>query len=102
MTIRFQICDAERLALVGRLIFSFDATRTTAGPAAWRHRAALVGVNVALSTVLLIASGLLIRSFVSLLKVNPGFDPRGVLTMEVELNGRQYAGIPNIASFYDV
>lgn len=77
------------------------ATRTTAGPTAWRHRAALVGANVALSTVLLIASGLLIRSFVTLLKVDPGFDPGGVLTMEVELNGRQYSQIPNISSFYE-
>jgi len=77
------------------------ATRTTAGPAAWRHRAILVGVNVVLSTVLLVASGLLVRSFVTLLKVDPGFDPRGVLTMEVELSGSQYADIPKIASFYD-
>jgi putative ABC transport system permease protein len=77
------------------------ATRTTAGPAGWKHRAALVGINVALSTVLLIGSGLLIRSFVTLLKVDPGFDPHGVLTMEVELSGRQYAELPQIASFYD-
>ena len=77
------------------------ATRTTAGPAAWRQRAVLVGVNVVLSTVLLVASGLLIRSFVTLLKVDPGFDPRGVLTMEVELSGSQYDDLPRVVGFYD-
>src|SRR4029434_2873912 len=49
------------------------ATRVTVGPAARRHRAVLVGINVGLSTVLLVASGLLVRSFVTLLKVDPGF-----------------------------
>jgi len=77
------------------------ATRTTAGPAAWRHRAVLVGVNVALSTVLLVGSGLLVRSFVSLLKVDPGFDPHNVLTMEVELSGQAYGQTDQIASFYN-
>jgi len=77
------------------------ATRVTVGPAAWRHRAVLVGVNVVLSTVLLVASGLLVRSFVSLLKVDPGFDPGGVLSMEVELSGRDYDDTAKIAAFYD-
>jgi putative ABC transport system permease protein len=77
------------------------ATRTTSGPAAWRHRAVLVGVNVALSTVLLVASGLLVRSFVSLLNVDPGFDSRNVLTMEVEISGQQYEQIPQISDFYN-
>jgi putative ABC transport system permease protein len=75
-------------------------SRTTAGPAAWRHRAWLVGVNVALSTVLLVASGLLVRSFVTLLKVDPGFQPAGVLTMQVELSGNRYDDLPKISSFY--
>jgi len=75
--------------------------RTTAGPAAWRHRAVLVGVNVALSTVLLVASGLLVRSFVTLLQVDPGFNPRGLLTMEVELSGPAYDDTPKIARLYD-
>lgn len=88
--------------------------RTTAGPAAWRHRAWLIGGNVALSTVLLVSSGLLVRSFVTLLKVDPGFSTDGVLTMGVELSGANYEssfayGTPEaraqsasrIAAFYD-
>jgi putative ABC transport system permease protein len=76
------------------------ATRTTAGPAAWRQRAMLVGVNVALSLVLLISSGLLVRSFMSMLQVDPGFEPRGVLTMEVDLSGPAYGDVAKVAGFY--
>jgi putative ABC transport system permease protein len=76
------------------------ATRTTAGPAAWRHRAWLVGINVALSTVLLIASGLLVRSFVTLLRVDPGFHPRGLLTLEVNLGGPAYNDLAGVSQFY--
>ena len=57
--------------------------------------------NVALSVVLLIASGLLVRSFVSLLSVDPGFTTAGVLTMEVDLSGANYNDTAKIASFYD-
>jgi predicted permease len=39
--------------------------------------------EVALSFVLLIASGLMIRSFLELQRINPGFDPHGLLTFQV-------------------
>ena len=64
--------------------------RVTAGPGAWRYRATLIGVNVALSALLLVGSGLLVRSFLSLLTVEPGFTPHGVLTVEVDLSGQHY------------
>ena len=75
-------------------------SRTTAGPAAWRHRAWLVGVNVALSTALLVASGLLVRSFIGLLKVDPGFQPASVLTMQVDVGGTAYDDLAKISNFY--
>lgn len=43
----------------------------------------VVVVEVALSFVLLIGSGLMVRSFWELQRINPGFDPRGLLTFQV-------------------
>lgn len=48
-----------------------------------RMRSALVIAEVALSVVLLASAGLLMRRFVNLLHVNPGFDPAGLLTMDI-------------------
>jgi len=52
---------------------------------------ALVAANVALAVVLLAIGGLLGRSFVHLLQVDPGFDPSGVITAAVSLSGPAYA-----------
>jgi putative ABC transport system permease protein len=46
-------------------------------------RNAVVVVEVALSFVLLIGSGLMVRSFVALYQSNPGFDPTGILTFRL-------------------
>ncbi|MEP6732919.1 MAG: ABC transporter permease, partial [bacterium] len=53
-------------------------------------RAALVVSQVALSLVLLTASGLMVRSFANLRAVKPGFDPHGVVTMNVSLPQGSY------------
>ncbi len=54
--------------------------RTPALGGAARLRNGVIVAEVALSFVLLIGSGLMVRSFVSLMRVDPGFDPTGVLT----------------------
>ena len=59
--------------------------RTTTGGAAQRLRALLMVSQVALALVLLTGAGLLIRSFVRLTSVDPGFDPRHLLTERVML-----------------
>jgi putative ABC transport system permease protein len=48
-----------------------------------RSRAALVTLEVALSVVLLISAGLLIRSFSAMLRERPGIDPRGVTVAQI-------------------
>jgi putative ABC transport system permease protein len=50
----------------------------------------LVVAQVALSLVLLIGSGLLIKSLYNLQNVNPGFNPESVLTMEIQLPDNRY------------
>ncbi len=55
-----------------------------------RLRSTLVVAEVALALVLLIGAGLMVRSFVQLTKVNPGFNPTGVLTASVNLPHFRY------------
>jgi putative ABC transport system permease protein len=55
-----------------------------------RARNALVIAEVALSLVLLIGAGLMVRSFIELLHSDFGVDPANVLTMEVSLRGEKY------------
>ena len=56
-----------------------------------KTRALLVATEMALALVLLIGAALLIRTFIAIRKVNPGFDSRNVLTMRMSLTGPQFA-----------
>ena len=66
------------------------AGRRTAGSATWRARSWLVAVNVAMATVLLAGSGVLVRSVTRLLAVEPGFDAHGVLTLRLWAGGARF------------
>jgi putative ABC transport system permease protein len=65
-----------------------------------RSRSALVIAQVALSTVLLVGSGLLVRSFLEVRKQSPGFDPGNTLTMKILLPKTRYARPEDIVTFY--
>ena len=67
-----------------------EAGRTGAGELRSRTRSLLVIFECAVAVVLLIGAGLLIRSFVELLKTNPGFKSDGVLTMRFDLSRKKY------------
>jgi putative ABC transport system permease protein len=61
------------------------------GGAKWnRVRSAFVVAQVALSLLLLLGGGLLIRSFDKLLRVDPGFKPENLLTLEYRLPRNKY------------
>lgn len=60
----------------------------------------LVILEMALALILLIGSGLLINSFLHLQKVNPGFNPDGVLTLQISLPESKYSTGPQQAAFY--
>jgi putative ABC transport system permease protein len=60
----------------------------------------LVAAEVTLSTVLLLAAGLLLRNFVAILGVNPGLDVQNLLTVGISLPPEKYQADANIASFY--
>jgi putative ABC transport system permease protein len=62
-----------------------------------RVRALLVISEVLLAVVLLIGSALLIRTFVALHAVNPGFDPHNVVTMEMSLTGPRFEKTAGVA-----
>ena len=63
---------------------------TTAGSPGRRLRNALVITEIALAFMLLVASGLLMRSFLKLLDTDPGFDATNTLTAGLPINQAQY------------
>ncbi|HST53137.1 MAG TPA: ABC transporter permease [Pyrinomonadaceae bacterium] len=73
----------------------------TAGRRRDRVRRLLVVAEVALSLVLLVGGGLMLRSFLRLTSVDPGFDPRGVLTMTVSLAGSSHKTDAERAAFFE-
>jgi putative ABC transport system permease protein len=74
---------------------------STAGRAGLLVRRSLVVVEVALALMLLAGAGLLIRSFAKLQGVDPGFDPRGVVTMRLALPAAKYPSDTQRVAFWD-
>ncbi len=77
------------------------ASGSVGGTGRRRLQSALVVAEVALGLVLLVGATLMAGSFVRLLRVDPGFDPRRVLTMELYLPQYKYSGDHQKTAFYD-
>jgi putative ABC transport system permease protein len=74
--------------------------RSTVSAGKRRFRDLMVAAQVALSLVLLIGAGLMVRSLVRLLQVDPGFHPERVLTATLELPFSKYATGPQTIDFF--
>jgi putative ABC transport system permease protein len=78
-----------------------EGMRGTTGSAnSQRVRNILVGSEVALSLLLLVGAGLLIKSFLNLSRSDIGFDPDHVLTMRIALPDTRYKENEQVANFY--
>jgi putative ABC transport system permease protein len=64
------------------------------------QRSLLVVAEVALALLLLAGAGLMVKSFLRLQQVNPGFDPTNVLTFDIRLPNSKYAENHQVADFY--
>jgi putative ABC transport system permease protein len=78
-----------------------EGRSATAGHARVRTTSLLVVGQVALSLLLLIGAGLLLRSFEWLLRVEPGFDAHNLLTMNISLPTVKYAKPEQQVAFFD-
>ena len=78
-----------------------ESTGATGGLAGRRTLSALVVVEVALALVLLVGAGLMIRSFTTLLQVDPGFESSNVVTARVVLPTTIYRQGSQLAQFFD-
>ncbi len=78
-----------------------EGGRTGRSRGAVRFRQLLVGGEIAVSLVLLVGTGLMIRSFAALQRVDPGFDTAGVLTFSLSLPRSDYPNGQSIGAFGD-
>ena len=72
------------------------------GSAGQRVRKLLVAGQVAVSLLLLVAGGLLLKSFVRLEAVQPGFNPKNLLVVRLALPKTRYKGRDSVTHFYRV
>jgi putative ABC transport system permease protein len=73
----------------------------SADPRNQRLRGALIVSEVALALLLLCGAGLMLRSFLRLNSVNPGFEPEHLLTMKIALPGGVYTTAARTSAYLD-
>jgi putative ABC transport system permease protein len=94
-------------AIPARLGAAPDLQRTLASDSRWaarggrRARALLIAGDLAVALVLLAGAGLMLKSVGRLVRVDPGFDAKGVLTLQYSLIGAAYAEDAAVVAFTD-
>jgi putative ABC transport system permease protein len=91
--------QAARTSLAGSM--KDGGHGTTAGGSGRRVRGTLAVAEIALAFVLLVGSGLLMRSFFSLLNVDPGFDSTNVLTARLPIAQQQHPDPDELNTYLD-
>jgi predicted permease len=86
-TVRFALAPALR------------GTLERGRPGRFGAREILVSLQVALALLVMIASGLMLRTLTNLRSIDPGFDPSHVLVFSLDLSSARYEG-PRAAAFY--
>jgi len=98
--ILFGLAPAMRASRVNLSATLKEGGRSMAGSGNHRLRSLLVVAEVALSLVLLIGAGLLVRSFLSVQHVDPGFAAQNVLSLRLSVSGTTYEKQPRRMIFY--
>jgi predicted permease len=96
----FALIPALKVTRAGMRLTS-TASRSIAGKRRFVSLGALVGGQVALAVPLLVGAGLLLRTFLYLWNLNPGFDPNHVLTARFSMQDTRYATSTKMNRFYD-
>ena len=78
-----------------------EGARGSAGPGRRRIGSTLVVLEFALAMILLVGGGLMLKSFVRLVRVDPGFDPHQVLRLDLALPGLRYTEARQQMAFYE-
>ena len=90
----------RRLAGAGLSALTEGSRSTTGGRGRHRVRSVLVTTQVALAVMLVVGAGLLLRGFARLQSMDPGIDPRGVLTFEWYLPYPRYDSLSRVWQFH--
>ena len=100
--VAFGLLPAIRASRVDLAETFRDGDRASSGGRARsRARDALVASEFALALVLLVGAGLMIRTLVAMQRIDPGFDPRNVVSMIVSTAGTPAADSTRHAAFYE-
>ena len=100
-TVAVSIAATLAFGLLPAIRTSRASLNERSSTATLRARGVLVVLQVAMSVLLVIGAGLMIRTFAALRHVAPGFDPDRVLTMQMSLQGTRFTNTAAVAGLVD-